>query len=659
MATKFGIYKLTQYIRRKASHFNPRYRLQAQLGLGIATLALFLSTLTSLAIGYNTTIQIQAERGQSLAELSHNLTELLDRSMFERYREIQIVTTLETIRNPNTPLSEKRSLIEKLQSTYPDYAWIGLTDFQGYVIASTNRILEGKDVSSRPWFKGAQAAPYVGDVHEAILLAKLLPNPTTEPLRFVDVAAPVTDSQGKLQGVLGVHLSWVWAKKVQDSLLQPVQKRSQVEVLILDQDGTVLLGPPKLQSRKLALVSIQATRTQGTGYQVENWSDGNAYLTGFARTKGLGDYPGLGWMVLVRQPTAIAFAPAKQLQQQVFLWGLMLGVLFASLGWLIIERITRPLMAIAAVADRIRLGDTQVKIPVQTGNDEVASLSQSLNKLVNTLMLQEQALLVTNEQLRCELLERQQAQAAEAEAHIALEKERELSELKSRFISMASHEFRTPLATILSSSELLENYYYKWTVEKKQQYFTRIKAAIQRMVQLLDDVLLIGKAEAGKMTFNPAPLNLRQFCNELVEEVQTSSGSQHKIDTVVQGKDKPACMDEKLLRHILYNLLSNAIKYSPAGTTIHFELNFLLKEVVFQIQDQGIGIPIDDQKHLFETFHRAKNVGTIPGTGLGLAIVKKSVDLHGGRIAVESVMDIGTTFTITLPLSFDGFSAES
>ncbi|HEY9605584.1 MAG TPA: hypothetical protein V6C85_28530, partial [Allocoleopsis sp.] len=162
--TRFSIYKIARYLRRKASYLNPRRRLPSQLGLGIAILALFLSTLTSLSIGYNTSVQLESERGQSLAELAHNLTVLLDRGMFERYREIQIVTALETIQNPNVPTSEKRSLLEKLQSTYPDYAWIGLTNPQGRVIASTKRILEGQDVSSRPWFKGAQTRSFVGDV---------------------------------------------------------------------------------------------------------------------------------------------------------------------------------------------------------------------------------------------------------------------------------------------------------------------------------------------------------------------------------------------------------------------------------------------------------------------------------------------------------------
>jgi signal transduction histidine kinase len=217
---------------------------------------------------------------------------------------------------------------------------------------------------------------------------------------------------------------------------------------------------------------------------------------------------------------------------------------------------------------------------------------------------------------------------------------------------MTSHEFRTPLTTILSSTELLEKYHHKFTPEKKQQHFTRIKIATHRMVQLLDDVLLIGKAESGKLTFSPAPLDLREFCNELVEEVQASSGSQHNINYLVRGPEQSACMDEKLLRQILFNLLSNAIKYSPIASTVYFQLKFQDKAVVFEVKDQGIGIPLEDQKHLFETFHRAKNVGTIPGTGLGLAIVKKSVDLHGGQIVVESVVGVGTTFIVTLPLSF-------
>lgn len=238
----------------------------------------------------------------------------------------------------------------------------------------------------------------------------------------------------------------------------------------------------------------------------------------------------------------------------------------------------------------------------------------------------------------------------QAEIRQALEKEKELSSLKSRFVTMASHEFRTPLTTILSSAELLEKYANKLVQEKKLQHLHRIQASVKHMTELLNNVLLIGKAEAGKLQFTPVPLDLAQFCRDLVEELQLGTGSNHTIAFASLGECSTACMDEKLLRHILSNLLSNAIKYSPAGGTVNFELICNQGEAIFLVQDQGIGIPAADQAQLFNSFHRASNVGTISGTGLGLAIVKKSVDSHGGKITVKSEIGVGTTFTVTLPL---------
>ena len=275
----------------------------------------------------------------------------------------------------------------------------------------------------------------------------------------------------------------------------------------------------------------------------------------------------------------------------------------------------------------------------------------------------------------------EEREQAEAEARKALAKEQELSELKSRFVSMTSHEFRTPLSTILSSAELLEHYQQNLTEEKKLKHLHRIQTAVQHMTQLLNDVMLIGRSEAGKVDFNPIPLDLSKFCRDLVEEMQCALGSSHMINFIevkdhrqdklpseklrVEGSlDKlpsvklPSatlcnplpCMDEKLLRQILTNLLSNAIKYSPLGSPIYFELAYQAGEAIFQIKDKGIGIPLEDQQHIFESFHRATNVGNLPGTGLGLAIVKKNVDLHNGKITVNSEVGCGTTFRVVLPL---------
>ena len=246
----------------------------------------------------------------------------------------------------------------------------------------------------------------------------------------------------------------------------------------------------------------------------------------------------------------------------------------------------------------------------------------------------------------------------EQEVYKTLQKERELSELKSGFVSMTSHEFRNPLAVIQSSAELLERYRHRFSEDKQLTHLHRIQTAAQRMTQMLDDILVLAKAEAGKLEFHPTPVDLVQLCRTLVEDLQLTT---HKtlsealpkqlIAFTCQYQCIPTNVDGKLLRHILSNLLSNALKYSPSGSTVRFDLSCLDNYAVFQIQDRGIGIPPEDQPRLFSSFHRASNVGTIPGTGLGLAIVKQCVDLHRGEITVESEIGQGTTFTVTLPLS--------
>lgn len=257
------------------------------------------------------------------------------------------------------------------------------------------------------------------------------------------------------------------------------------------------------------------------------------------------------------------------------------------------------------------------------------------------------------------------AKLAQAEILQALAKERELNEFKSRFVSMVSHEFGNPINTIIMSVELLKIYSKQTNEKDKSEYINYIQIAARQMAQLLKDVLLIGKSEAGRLDFELAPLDLVKFCRYLVEQIKLSTGCKEKLIfnhtpssefeqssciSVEEEKEQPL-MDEKLLRHILTNLLSNAVKYSPQGGNVYFNLSSHNGEAIFQIKDEGIGIPPADQKQLFQSFHRAKNVGKIPGTGLGLAIVKQCVDLHAGTIDVSSEVGVGTTFTVKIPLN--------
>jgi PAS domain S-box-containing protein len=239
---------------------------------------------------------------------------------------------------------------------------------------------------------------------------------------------------------------------------------------------------------------------------------------------------------------------------------------------------------------------------------------------------------------------------SEARMRDALEQQRALNELRSRFVAMTSHEFRTPLAAILSAEEVLRHYGDRLPPAERLETLDGIAAGVQRMSRMLDRVLLLGRADAQMLEFRPARVDLRVLCPQLVDEagLQHPEGASRVVCDVAPDL-APALYDEKLLRHIFVNLLSNAIKYSPAGGDVRFEVRKEQDDTVFKVRDRGIGIPPGEVDHLFESFHRASNVGDIQGTGLGLAIVKNAVDMHGGTIAVESVLGEGTTFTVRLP----------
>lgn len=240
---------------------------------------------------------------------------------------------------------------------------------------------------------------------------------------------------------------------------------------------------------------------------------------------------------------------------------------------------------------------------------------------------------------------------SEARMRDALEQQQALNQMRSRFVAMTSHEFRTPLAAILSAEELLRHYGDRLPREERDETLDGIAQGVQRMSRMLDRVLLLGRADAQMLEFKPQRVDLRVLCPQLVDE----AGLQHPdgANRVVCDVDPdlaPSLYDEKLLRHIFVNLLSNAIKYSPEGGEVRFEVRLEEDDfTVFRVRDRGIGIPPEEIGHLFESFQRASNVGNIQGTGLGLAIVKNAVDMHGGTIAVESVLGAGTTFIVRLP----------
>lgn len=224
----------------------------------------------------------------------------------------------------------------------------------------------------------------------------------------------------------------------------------------------------------------------------------------------------------------------------------------------------------------------------------------------------------------------------------------ELNDLKSRFVAMVCHEFRNPLNNILLAVSYLERYDQQLLVDQKSKYFGGIETNVERMTQMIDDILVISKVEAQKIELQPAPLDLVHFCHQLIAEIHAIAPA-HPIQFNCRRKAITALLDERLLRSILTNILLNASRYSPTNSPIQFKLTHRDRHFTFQITDQGIGISPEDLPLLFEPFHRGRNASNIPGTGLGLSIVKKFVDLQQGTIAVKSRLGQGTTFTLRLP----------
>lgn len=231
----------------------------------------------------------------------------------------------------------------------------------------------------------------------------------------------------------------------------------------------------------------------------------------------------------------------------------------------------------------------------------------------------------------------------------ALGRERELSELKSRFVAMASHEFRTPLTSIQASVDMLRRYGDRMSEDQKLENLRGISREIATVTALLEDILTLGRADAGRLEFRPTAMDLRALCIDLIEKAKLLARPDHAFTFDCIGGCASVYVDEQLIRHIVTNMLTNAVKYSPKGGPIRLALRCAEAEITLSVSDQGIGIPSAGREHLFETFHRFSNVGAISGTGLGLAIMKRAAERHGGRIMLESEEGRGTTVTAVLP----------
>ncbi|KIL49430.1 sensor domain-containing diguanylate cyclase [Jeotgalibacillus soli] len=363
-----------------------RMNLRTYWSLIFAAFIILFALLLSIGITQLATDELKNEKGNTLSSTAFQMSDKLDRYMWSRYSEVNIVSNLNTIDMARTS-SETQQLLDEFTDTISAFSWVGITNTEGIVQASSDGILEGEDISELSLFKGALDGAFIGDVHGTLLLSNLLPNPTGEPMKFVDISTPLYNENNEFTGVFATHLSWKWAEEVQNSILNSLSNEAndQVEVFVISSEGnTVLLGPEDMIGESISLESVEQARTGKHGYMLETWPDGENYLTGYSFGAGYQDYPGLKWIVLVRQPESAAFASALELRQFILIAGGISAIIFALGGWIIAGRISKPLHQISKTAQRLRSGEN-LEIPKYKGIKDIEELSSSLQDLITTL----------------------------------------------------------------------------------------------------------------------------------------------------------------------------------------------------------------------------------------------------------------------------------
>ncbi|MBO9687954.1 MAG: diguanylate cyclase [Mitsuaria chitosanitabida] len=357
---------------------------------------------------------------EALRQVAVDFRDGLDHGMAQQFKEVRVLAQLEPFRRFDDPESMRRAL-DQIQIGFDHFAWLGVTDAQGKVVAAAGGLLDGVDVSKRPWWQGARkGAPFVGDVHSALLLEKLLPR-QSEPWRFVDFAVPLLDPRGQLQGVFGVHLSWGWARQIKSELIDATMASHQAEALVLGKDGAVILGPSELEGKPLTLPA-----ENGAGLR-EQRVDGVDYFVVSVPSEGYGPYPGLGWTVLVRQPVSIALEDYFRLRRQIMLSAVLLLTLAVPVSWWLARRMSRPLDELTrALARRHHLGEDA--LPQVGGYREAAVLSHALQELSERQVAQDRSLA----ELNASLERRVQARTAELQDAMS---QQEASERRLRTIA--------------------------------------------------------------------------------------------------------------------------------------------------------------------------------------------------------------------------------
>lgn len=346
------------------------------IATGVLVVLLTVS-LTLIAGGY-ATARIWDDQGHLLSATAARIANQVDQALAERWQDISKVSTLRLFRAEDGESAQQRRRLDSLAKAFPEYAWIGYTNAQGEVLIATDGLLEGADVSQRPWWVSASQQPFIGDIHGALLLQALLRPDSGEPLRFVDVAAPVRDDQGRLTGVIGAHLYTEWVAALVEAVVRTADDMQGARVLIINNNEQLIVGPPGYDLAVGAPGSANLASSDRLGHLREPWTDGTMGVTGYAKADGFRDFPGLGWRVMVHRPEADIVAPVRRLQLRMAVAGGVIAALSMLVAVLLLRSVTRPMrqlaLALSDVSEIAELEALQIANPFRELHSVVTRL---------------------------------------------------------------------------------------------------------------------------------------------------------------------------------------------------------------------------------------------------------------------------------------------
>jgi signal transduction histidine kinase/ActR/RegA family two-component response regulator len=616
--------------------------LKLLLALVISLLASSLTGIVTFAVGGAGIRSVEQGIGNSLAVLADQMQDKLDRSLFERLREISNTARLFRSFDAASNLDTMRAWLEDLRGAGEDYAWIGFADRDGRVLAATGRQREGEDVSQRSWFRSALRAPLAGDMRDAISETPASLEEGGKTGRVLEIALAVPDRDGKVSGVLAAQINWGWADEIRDSVTGTLKGDLGEDLLVLSSSGTVILGPRDMLGKTLHLASKAAPMMQKGVFE------GRHYLFAYAKTDGYRNFGGLGWSVLVRQDAQIALAPVRKLQNQMIVWGLGLSFLAALAAWGVAGRIAAPLLRLARAARDIRQGaDTQM--PELHSYAEADELSRSFASLVIDLKQRENAVARLNETLESQVADRTRELAIRNEAlGNAYADAEKATRAKSRFLAAASHDLRQPLHAMTLFARALSR---RTQGEEAPRLVAQIEEALKSLKGMFDALLNVSRLDAGLIQPNPSHVSVSALIDNVSAGFRLEAESRG-LRFLSRSVDAHLHTDPALLETMLRNLVSNAMKFVQSGG-VALTARRSGGSIIFQVFDTGPGISDDRRERIFEEFERAKEQahGQNEGLGLGLSIVRRYAALLGIEIEMSSRLRHGSCFSLIVPAS--------